>query len=176
MSERVCVRARACVYERLIIAKLCECWCVWERVSDHVSVEVCVCICVCLRSGVCMHVCACTFMRSCTGLCVRARLYLRSSSSKRTHSSIYILEWPHSCGLCVRARVYRWGVCATTTVSKETYYSVKRDLLHVCVHACIDEVYVQLLQCQKRPTTVSKETYMCVCTRVSVRCMCIVQP
>jgi hypothetical protein len=30
-----------------------------------------------------------------------------------------------------------------TTVSKETYYSVKRDLL----------------QCQKRPTTVSKETY-----------------
>ena len=29
------------------------------------------------------------------------------------------------------------------TVSKETYYSVKRDLL----------------QCQKRPTTVSKETY-----------------
>ena len=31
----------------------------------------------------------------------------------------------------------------STTVSKETYYSVKRDLL----------------QCQKRPTTVSKETY-----------------
>jgi hypothetical protein len=30
-----------------------------------------------------------------------------------------------------------------TTMSKETYYSVKRDLL----------------QCQKRPTTVSKETY-----------------
>jgi hypothetical protein len=30
-----------------------------------------------------------------------------------------------------------------TIVSKETYYSVKRDLL----------------QCQKRPTTVSKETY-----------------
>jgi len=33
-----------------------------------------------------------------------------------------------------------------TTVSKETYYSVKRDLL----------------QCQKRPTTVSKETYCSV--------------
>ena len=33
-----------------------------------------------------------------------------------------------------------------TTVSKETYYSVKRDLL----------------QCQKRPTTVSKETYYSV--------------
>jgi len=33
-----------------------------------------------------------------------------------------------------------------TTVSKETYYSVKRDLLH----------------CQKRPTTVSKETYYSV--------------
>jgi hypothetical protein len=33
-----------------------------------------------------------------------------------------------------------------TTASKETYYSVKRDLL----------------QCQKRPTTVSKETYYSV--------------
>jgi len=33
-----------------------------------------------------------------------------------------------------------------STVSKETYYSVKRDLL----------------QCQKRPTTVSKETYYSV--------------
>ena len=33
-----------------------------------------------------------------------------------------------------------------TTVSKETYYSVKRDLL----------------QCQKRPTKVSKETYYSV--------------
>jgi hypothetical protein len=33
-----------------------------------------------------------------------------------------------------------------TTVSKETYYSVKRDLL----------------QCQKRPTTVSTETYYSV--------------
>jgi hypothetical protein len=32
------------------------------------------------------------------------------------------------------------------SVSKETYYSVKRDLL----------------QCQKRPTTVSKETYYSV--------------
>jgi len=32
------------------------------------------------------------------------------------------------------------------TVSKETYYSVKRDLL----------------QCQKRPITVSKETYYSV--------------
>jgi len=39
-------------------------------------------------------------------------------------------------------------VCFTfATVSKETYYSVKRDLL----------------QCQKRPTTVSKETYYSVC-------------
>ena len=33
--------------------------------------------------------------------------------------------------------------CKEQAVSKETYYSVKRDLL----------------QCQKRPTTVSKETY-----------------
>ena len=41
-------------------------------------------------------------------------------------------------------------------MSKETYYSVKRDLL----------------QCQKRPTTVSKETYyrLAACTsRSSVR-------
>ncbi len=34
-------------------------------------------------------------------------------------------------------------MCVPVLVSKETYYSVKRDLL----------------QCQKRPTTVSKETY-----------------
>jgi len=38
-----------------------------------------------------------------------------------------------------------------TTVSKETYYSVKRDLLQR-----------DILQCQKRPTTVSKETYYSV--------------
>jgi hypothetical protein len=37
-------------------------------------------------------------------------------------------------------------------VSKETYYSVKRDLL----------------QCQKRPTTVSKETYYSVKREVTV--------
>jgi len=37
-------------------------------------------------------------------------------------------------------------------VSKDTYYSVKRDLL----------------QCQKRPTTVSKETYYSVKRRESV--------
>ena len=36
--------------------------------------------------------------------------------------------------------------CSIILVSKETYYSVKRDLL----------------QCQKRPTTVSKETYYSV--------------
>jgi hypothetical protein len=35
------------------------------------------------------------------------------------------------------------GFLKRLPVSKETYYSVKRDLL----------------QCQKRPTTVSKETY-----------------
>jgi len=44
-------------------------------------------------------------------------------------------------------------------VSKETYYSVKRDLLHASV------AYGSLRaikQCQKRPTTVSKETYYSV--------------
>jgi len=40
-----------------------------------------------------------------------------------------------------------------STVSKETYYSVKRDLL---------QCQRDLLQCQKRPTTVSKETYYSV--------------
>jgi hypothetical protein len=37
-------------------------------------------------------------------------------------------------------------------VSKETYYSVKRDLLYT--HRIKRDE-----QCQKRPTTVSKETY-----------------
>jgi len=39
------------------------------------------------------------------------------------------------------------------SVSKETYYCVKRDLL----------------QCQKRPTTVSKETYYSVKRDISVK-------
>jgi len=60
-------------------------------------------------------------------------------------------------------------------VSKETYYSVKRDLLQcqkrptltltvILVNPC-DLPQCQkrdLLQCQKRPTTVSKETYYSV--------------
>jgi len=41
-------------------------------------------------------------------------------------------------------------------VSKETYYSVKRDLLIGYT------LSIFLLQCQKRPTTVSKETYYSV--------------
>jgi hypothetical protein len=55
-----------------------------------------------------------------------------------------------------------------TTVSKETYYSVKRDLLQcqkrpttVSKETCYS-VKRDLLQCQKRPTTVSKETYYSV--------------
>jgi len=40
-------------------------------------------------------------------------------------------------------------------VSKETYYSVKRDLSKETYYS----VKRDLLQCQKRPTTVSKETY-----------------
>jgi hypothetical protein len=52
--------------------------------------------------------------------------------------------------------------------SKETYYSVKRDLLQ-CQKRPITvskesyySVKRDLLQCQKRPTTVSKETYYSV--------------
>ena len=55
-----------------------------------------------------------------------------------------------------------------TTVSKETYYSVKRDLLQ-CQKGpttVSKETYYSvkrdLLQCQKRPTTVSKRTYYSV--------------
>jgi hypothetical protein len=54
-------------------------------------------------------------------------------------------------------------------VSKETYYSVKRDLLeveradigssHPGLPSGLHSVKRDLLQCQKRPTTVSKETY-----------------
>ena len=54
------------------------------------------------------------------------------------------------------------------TVSKETYYSVKRDLLK-CQRRPITmskETYYsvkgELLQCQKRPITVSKEIYYSV--------------
>jgi hypothetical protein len=47
---------------------------------------------------------------------------------------------------CVDARLAGAPQKRPITVSKETYYSVKRDLL----------------QCQKRPTTVSKETYYSV--------------
>jgi hypothetical protein len=52
-------------------------------------------------------------------------------------------------------------------VSKETYYSVKRDLLQ-CQKRPISfkETYYsvkrELLQCQKRPITASKETYYSV--------------
>jgi len=42
-----------------------------------------------------------------------------------------------------RETIERETIERPTTVSKETYYGVKRELL----------------QCQKRPTTVSKETY-----------------
>jgi len=61
---------------------------------------------------------------------------------------------PHACHMRrrmhaghMRRRIHTWfhtQLELTTTVSKETYYSVKRDLL----------------QCQKRPTTVSKDTYL----------------
>jgi len=53
-------------------------------------------------------------------------------------------------------------------VSKETYYSVKRDLLQCPKRPATvsKETYYSvkrdLLQCQKRPTTVSKETYYSV--------------
>jgi hypothetical protein len=52
-----------------------------------------------------------------------------------------------------------------TTVSKETYHSVKRDLLQCQKRPTTvsKETYYSvkrdLLQCQKRPTKVSKETY-----------------
>jgi hypothetical protein len=71
------------------------------------------------------------------------------------------------------------SIVSTTIVSKETYYSVKRDLLQcqkrpttgvsslmasiVSTTTVSKETYYRvkrdLLQCQKRPTTVSKETY-----------------
>ena len=52
---------------------------------------------------------------------------------------------------------------------KETYYSVERDLLQcqkrpatVSKETCYS-VERDLLQCRKRPTTVSKETCSCCC-------------
>ena len=63
----------------------------------------------------------------------------------------------------IRTRTHTWytsklvrhlSACvllSPSTVSKETYYSVKRDLL----------------QCQKRPTPVSKETYSSMCSLIA---------
>jgi hypothetical protein len=57
-------------------------------------------------------------------------------------------------------------------VSKETYYSVKRDLLDSCligpsagkesIMILYTSVKRDLHECQKRPTRVSKETYTSV--------------
>jgi hypothetical protein len=50
------------------------------------------------------------------------------------------------------------------SVSKETYYSVKRDLLQCQKRPT--SVKRDLLQCQKRPNTVSKETYAAHLTHI----------
>ncbi len=68
-----------------------------------------------------------------------------------------------------RACVCKEGMCQKrpSTVSKETYYSVKRDLVQCqkIPSTVSKETYYSvkrdLLQCQKRPTTVSKMA--CVC-------------
>ena len=62
-----------------------------------------------------------------------------------------------------------------TTMSKETYYNVKRDLLQCQKRPTTmsKETYYNfkrdLLQCQKRPTTMSKETYYRVTCRTLLR-------
>jgi len=83
--------------------------------------------------------------------------------------------------------VYPPAGAASATVSKETYYSVKRDLLQWIEFGCwkqlaglkfervinqptdqrcpseVHTIYVlRYVQCQKRPITVSKETYYSV--------------
>jgi len=94
-------------------------------VCIYVCVYTCVCVStyenvVCVRSE--GYVCIYTFV------CVY--IHIDSASDRKVQ--------------CESGRGRRrGGQKRPTTVSKETYYSVKRDLL----------------QCQKRPTTVSKETY-----------------
>jgi len=85
------------------------------RFVPHVSC-MCVCVSVCL---VCVRVCDSLYVRV---VCVDV-------------FCVWMLVEDRCAWLCECQK-------RPTTVSKETYYSVKRDLL----------------QCQKRPTTVSKET------------------
>jgi hypothetical protein len=59
-----------------------------------------------------------------------------------------------TCSAKVQARIY--------TVSKETYYSVKRDLQQCQKRPAVRRCRREYIQCQKRPTTVSKETYYSV--------------
>jgi hypothetical protein len=67
-------------------------------------------------------------------------------------------------------------MCVCYNMSKETHYSVKRDLLQ-CQKRPTGPIYVCMLQyvkrdplqCQKRPITVSKETYWSyICVYVTI--------
>ena len=74
----------------------------------------------------------------------------------------------HRCAVLGQARGGRYRGPCRTTVSNETYYSVKGDRLQCQKRpiAVSKETYYgvksDLLQCQMRPTTGSKETYYSV--------------
>jgi hypothetical protein len=84
---------------------------------------------------VCIHTRACRRSLLCEeeDTCVRRRIHVCHMMCVSTQEHVEGHSWKQQ----------------TKRVSKETYYSVKRDLL----------------QCQKRPTTVSKETYYRACRR-----------
>jgi hypothetical protein len=119
---------------------------------------VCVCVCVCVCMRVCMYVYVFTCVCVCVCVCVCIYIYLpvivinqkQRSFARGTEANlvpVFSLAFTLVFTL-VFSLVFSEGpeanlVADSKFCSKETNYSVKRDLL----------------QCQKRPTTVSKETY-----------------
>jgi len=98
----------------------------------------------------------------------RRRSLVRETSPSRSPPSFKCAR-DAKCARALRRRRSCWVRAIAESVSKETSYSVKRDLLQ-CQKKPITvskETYYSvkrdLLQCQKRPITVSKETYYRSC-------------
>ena len=122
----------------------------------------CVCVCVCVCVCECRHYVV--YHHSVCPVCVRDTHIHTSSRHKEAQT-----DAPHK-----QSGAYRnlfWQCQKRPSIaSKETYYSVKRDLhrnQRKRLQAMVSkETYYSvkrdLLQCHTRPTTVSKETYYSV--------------
>jgi hypothetical protein len=167
VCECVCARARVCACVRVCAWGVCVC--VYVYLCVFVCVYICIyimCVCVCACVCVCVCVCVCIHNRCCTTASTTA---LRSPKATRyvfiffcciyffviycfvvytclLYIYIYIYIYIYYDGITIPqadevAEAQKVFQKRPNTVSKETYYSVKRDLL----------------QCEKRPNTVSKE-------------------